>query len=87
MKETAVISLILPVQKEDNALDLVREYRMYCNRKTLVIPAPGKPAKRVLLEFSFNPGKEKEEDLTIETGGRHVYSNQFKALTGEFYLD
>jgi tRNA1Val (adenine37-N6)-methyltransferase len=87
MKETAVISLILPVQKEAKVLDLISEYRMYCNRKTLVIPAPGKPAKRVLLEFSFNPGKGEEDDLTIETGGRHIYSSQYKALTGEFYLD
>jgi hypothetical protein len=45
-KETSVISLILPVQKEEMALD-----------------------------------------LTIETGGRHIYSSQFKALTSEFYLD
>ncbi|MFO7669732.1 MAG: methyltransferase [Bacteroidales bacterium] len=86
MKETAVISLILPVQKETQLLDLILEHQMYCNRKTLVVPSPGKPANRVLLEFSFHPGKNQEDDLTIETGGRHIYSDRYKNLTDEFYL-
>ncbi len=86
MKETAVISLILPVYKEAQLPDLILEHRMYCNRKTKVIPSPGKPANRVLLEFSFLPGEFREDDLTIETGGRHIYSDQYKNLTDEFYL-
>jgi tRNA1Val (adenine37-N6)-methyltransferase len=58
----------------------------HCNRLTRVIPAPEKPTKRVLLEFSYMPGKAIEDDLTIETEMRHMYSDKFKKLVNEFYL-
>jgi tRNA1Val (adenine37-N6)-methyltransferase len=87
MKEKAVISLILPYQKEAVAMDLVMEHQLHCNRLTRVIPAPGKPTHRVLMEFSHTPGNPIEEVLTIETEKRHVYSDQFKSLVKEFYLN
>jgi len=86
MKETTVISLILPVDKEAQALDLILEHQMHCKRRTRVIPAPGKSTNRVLLEFSSIPGKCHEDDLTIETGKRHRYSDKYKSLTDDFYL-
>ena len=86
MKKTTNISLILPVEKEARTLDLITEYKLYCNRLTRVIPAPGKSAKRVLMEFSYMPGKSLEDDLTIETGIRYMYSDQFNDLVDEFYL-
>ena len=57
MKVKSVISLILPVDKEAQALDLISEHQMHCKRRTRVKPAPGKSTNRVLLEFSFVPGK------------------------------
>ncbi len=86
MKNTTIISLILPIEKEAQAMDLSTEHNMYCNRLTRVIPAPGKPTKRVLLECSYSPGKAIEDDLTIETETRHMYSDKFKKLVDEFYL-
>ena len=86
MKETSIVSLILPLEKEVQAFDLITEHQMYCKRLTRVIPAPGKSGNRILLEFSFIPGKCKEDDLNIEMGKRHVYSEKFKILTDEFYL-
>jgi len=86
MKKTTIISLILPVEKEARALDLITGFKLYCNRLTRVKPAPGKPAKRVLLEFSYIPGETVEDDLTIETEIRHRYSDKFKNLIDEFYL-
>jgi tRNA1Val (adenine37-N6)-methyltransferase len=86
MKKTTIISLILPVQKEARAMDLITEHKLYCNRLTRVIPAPGKPTKRVLLECSYIPGKAIEDALTIETEIRHTYSDKFKKLVDEFYL-
>ena len=86
MKETTIISLILPVDKEVQALDLMLEHKMYCKRRTRVIPATGKSTNRVLLECSFIPGKCHEDDITIETGKRHWYSDKYKSLTDAFYL-
>jgi tRNA1Val (adenine37-N6)-methyltransferase len=86
MKETTIISLILPVEKEVQAFDLMSEHQLYCKRITRIIPAPGKSTNRVLLEFSFIPGKCQEDELSIETGERHNYSEKYKNLTDAFYL-
>jgi tRNA1Val (adenine37-N6)-methyltransferase len=86
MKETSVVSLILPVQKLEPVMDLISEYRMNCNRLTRVKPDEMKPLKRVLVEFSYVPGELIEDELTIETNRRHVYSDQFKKLIDAFYL-
>ena len=58
--------------KQAEAFDLMGEHQMHCKRKTRVIPEPGKPSKRVLLECSLIPGKCDEDDITIETGTRHT---------------
>lgn len=87
MKKTTIISLILPVQKEAQVMDLITKHKLYCNRLTRVIPAPGKPIKRVLLECSYIPGRTIEDVLTIETEMRHTYSDKFKTLVDEFYLE
>jgi len=86
MKESAIVSLILPVHREAQALELIGEHQMHCKRLTRVMPAPGKSIKRVLLECSFIPGKCKEDDLIIETGTRHVYTDKYKNLVDAFYL-
>ena len=84
--KTSVISIILPVQKEARALRICKAHQLFCNRLTRVVPTPGKPPKRVLLEFSFNPGLAREDDLTIETETRHIYTDDYRDLTGSFYL-
>ncbi len=86
MKESTFISLVLPADKEAQALELMSEHQMHCKRLTRVIPTPGKLPKRVLLEISLIPGKCKEDHLTIETGTRHVYTDKYKNLVDEFYL-
>jgi len=85
-KETTIISLILPVDKEAQAFDLILEHQMYCKRRTQVIPAPGKSTNRILLEFSLVSEKCQEDEITIETGERHSYSDKYKSLTDSFYL-
>ena len=86
MKKTTIISLVLPFQKEAQAMELITEHKLFCNRLTRVIPAPGKATKRILLECSYIPGKPIEDELTIETEVRHMYSDKFKNLVKEFYL-
>ena len=86
MKKSCIISLILPAHKEAKAMDLIKEYKLHCNRITRVKPAPGKSVKRVLLECSYIVNKRIEDKLTIETGIRHEYSAKFKSLIDDFYL-
>jgi tRNA1Val (adenine37-N6)-methyltransferase len=86
MKETTILSLILPVDKEAQAMDLINEHQLSCKRLTRVKPTPQKPAKRLLLELSYTQGKCHEDELIIETGKRHIYTDKFKSLTDAFYL-
>ena len=85
-KNSTLISLILPADKEEQVLDLIGKHQMYCNRLTRVIPAPGKPFKRILLECSTIPGSCEEDELTLETGTRHVHTRKYKNLVNGFYL-
>lgn len=60
---------------------------LYVNRRMDVAGAPGKPVKRVLLEFSFNRVVDVPvENLIIESGGRHCYTEKYRELTKDFYL-
>ena len=86
MKKTGLLSLILPVQKEARALELAREHQLHCKRRTRVRPAPGKPFHRTLLEISRDPGTCRDDELAIETGKRHHYSEAYRKLTKDFYL-
>lgn len=59
---------------------------LFLIRETLVVPAPGKPVKRVLAEFSKTKRKLTQDSLLLEEFGRHKYSEEYKSLTREFYL-
>lgn len=80
------ISLILPASDEKNARDYANMNGMYTKRMTRVIPSPGKPVSRVLLEFSFEPVELKINSFIIEDKGRHHYSPDYIRLTREYYL-
>jgi len=86
MNRSSIISLILPVQKLPQAMELVSGYGMHFNRITRVIPVEMKPPKRVLLEVSYVPEKLIEDELTIEIDRRHTYSEKFFNLIEDFYL-
>ncbi len=86
MKEPALISLILPADKQAQVFELINKHEMFCRRLTRVKPTPEKPCIRILLELSPTPGGRQEDELIIETEGRHVYSTRFKELVDEFYL-
>ncbi len=56
-------------------------------RKMAVRPTPNKPPHRELLLLSTSPSETiNEPDLVIESNGRHGYSEEYKALTRDFYL-
>lgn len=86
MKETALISLILPADKHAQVFELINKHEMHCRRLTRVMPTPKKSTNRILLELSPTPGLCQEDELIIETERRHVYSARFKELINEFYL-
>ncbi len=86
LKENGKFCMIMPVAEAQIFMDKARESGLYCRRLTSVLPNPGKPPKRYLMEFRKTEGEIKQTELIIELEKRHKYSDGFKKLTGDFYL-
>ena len=78
-------SLILPAEQTDEILSLAESHGLYPSRQTWVITRPGLSPKRILLEFRKSPATFAANELVIELE-RHVYSEDYIALTKDFYL-
>jgi tRNA1Val (adenine37-N6)-methyltransferase len=78
-------ALILPITAEKELLELLDQNELYPQRLTRVKPTPTSDSKRLLIEFGKDKTDFTENELIIETS-RHQYSEEFKALTQDFYL-
>lgn len=77
-------SLILPADRTDGLLRIAQAQGLYPSRLTQVITRPGLPPKRSLVEFRKTPQCVQENEIVIELE-RHVYSDEYIALTRDFY--
>lgn len=78
-------SLVLPFEQTENLVRLAAEYGLHPSRQTSVVTRPGLPPKRTLMEFRRTPVALQSDELVIELD-RHVYSEEYIALTRDFYL-
>lgn len=78
--------MIMPVGESLTFVDTAGKYGLHCGKITAVFPNPGKPPKRYLTEFSFSNDSVVRDELVLELDRRHKYSDEFKKLTGDFYL-
>lgn len=87
LKPGGKFSVILPHPEARVFVATAATHGLYRNRKLNVIAVPGGPVKRVAMEFSFDEGPLQENEMVIESHGRHGYSEEYKALTRDFYLN
>jgi tRNA1Val (adenine37-N6)-methyltransferase len=82
--------VILPTKEGEHFRQLAEENGLHLRRITKVKTTPEKTEKRVLMQFGFMP-KEKltESELVIEKDNlnAHHYTEEYKELTKEFYLN
>lgn len=79
-------SLITPASSKDNILNIASDNHLYPENITTVHPTTESDAKRILWNFSKDDTCSCQfYDLTIEKE-RHIYTNQYIALTKDFYL-
>jgi tRNA1Val (adenine37-N6)-methyltransferase len=83
--ETA-FHIILPFDQKDDFIDLCRVNQFYCNKITFVKPNPEKNIKRILMTFSKNDLDCIQETIVIENKQRHDFTDEYKKLTGDYYL-
>lgn len=81
------IVLIFPPDNTNAINEMAETEGLFVNNQILIKTTPEKNAKRIIVEY----GKEKSiingDELVIEEGGRHTYSDKFKELTSPFYQD
>ena len=66
-------------------MKIASEEGLYLSRRTWIKTKPDATPKRVLMEFKKQPVACVEGCLVVELS-RHIYSEEYIALTKEFYL-
>mgnify|MGYP002352460318 FL=1 len=80
------LHLVLPVPEAERFLVLAVSCGFHCIRRMSVKPTPGQPPSRMLMTLGREKGPCTEEEIVIEKGGRHNYSDEYVSLTKDFYL-
>ena len=88
LADDGLFAVILPTTESELLLSASRG-RLFTWRRCEVWSTPESGARRIMLELKREPPKDlaKKEKIIIEQGGRHVYSEEYKALSADFYLN
>lgn len=88
LADDGLFAVILPTAESELLLSASRG-RLFTWRRCEVWSTPESGARRIMLELKREPPKDlaQKEKIIIEQGGRHVYSEEYKALTADFYLN
>lgn len=87
LKDNGILSVILPTVEGNQFIELAKSSGFIVTRTTNIHPTVGAETKRLLIELQKNsvPISIEERHLTIEIS-RHQYTEEYIALTRDFYL-
>jgi tRNA1Val (adenine37-N6)-methyltransferase len=86
LSENGIFSVIIPYKEEVKFIALANEFELYPIKITRIKGTPASEIKRSLLAFSRNKQDNFPiDELIIETA-RHIYTEEYIALTKDFYL-
>lgn len=80
-----IFSLIIPFKEELHICELAAKHNLFPKRITRVRGNKNAPIKRSLIAFGREQKKSTPEELIIEVE-RHIYTQEYKDLTKDFYL-
>ena len=87
MHDRGRFCLVLPLAESRTFERVGSDRGLHMHRLLRVRPGPNHPEKRRLMEFRlYPPGTVQCDDLVIEKGARHDYTERYRELTGDFYL-
>lgn len=86
LSDEGIFSVIFPYVEANIFIAEVAKYALYCISRVDIKGTPTGAVKRVMLQFSRVKRDVKNEELIIEEGGRHVYTQKYQDLTKDFYL-
>lgn len=85
LSEKGALNMILPTAEADLFIEKAKNFGLTLAFCTQVLPTPVSVVKRKLMHFVRGESSLVEMQLVIETD-RHVYTDEYKLLTKEFYL-
>ena len=85
LSENGIFAVIIPFKEEVHFIALAKECDLFPFKITRVKGTPTSEIKRSLLAFSRSAKPIETDELVIETA-RHSYTNEYIALTKDFYL-
>lgn len=86
LSPNGTFSFVYPTQETDAIIRTANQLKLYLVSQTIVIPTPNKPSKRTLFSFSKTKRNLEIDELLIEHQ-RGEFSNDYKELTKDFYLN
>jgi tRNA1Val (adenine37-N6)-methyltransferase len=86
LKESGALNLVLPLVEGEQFIEIAESVGVFCTRKTALRTRPGKVIERLLLEFRFSKQHLWHSELLMYTEGI-TYSEEYRSLTGDFYLN
>jgi tRNA1Val (adenine37-N6)-methyltransferase len=87
MNDEGRLQLIMPYADGNVFIAEAAGYGLYCSNIIKIKPLPSSEIRRLILTFSKTQKKPAEKFLTIENGVRHEFTEEYKDLTKEFYLN
>jgi tRNA1Val (adenine37-N6)-methyltransferase len=86
LSEKGVFAVIIPYKEEERFMALANDFELYPIKITRIKGTPTSETKRSLMAFSRNAiNNITVDELVIETA-RHIYTDEYIALTKDFYL-
>jgi tRNA1Val (adenine37-N6)-methyltransferase len=86
LSENGVFAVIIPYKEEERFMALANDFELYPIKITRIKGTPTSETKRSLMAFSRNAiNNITVDELVIETA-RHIYTDEYIALTKDFYL-
>jgi len=86
IEDEGLLQLILPYVEGNIFIAEAQQYNLYCNKILKIRSMPTSGIGRLILGFSKKKTKVTEKFLTIESGRRHDFTEDYKNLTKDFYL-
>ena len=86
LSEKGNLQLIMPYAEGNIFIAEAADYGLFCRDILKIRPLPTSEIRRLILTFSREKLKPSEKFLTIEYGERHDFTEDYKALTKDFYL-
>jgi tRNA1Val (adenine37-N6)-methyltransferase len=87
LKPDGSLQIIMPYVEGTLFIADAVNYGFYCNRIVKIKGIPTGEIIRLVMKFERVKKNPEEKFLTIETGSRHGYTEEYKEITKDFYLN